>query len=447
MFAKLKPLFYYLQAKYVYKWLDRAAFEQWQEKRIIQHLAFVRKQSPFYRKLWSDRPLPEWRHFPLLDKNIMMTSFDQLNTAGIGKVEALAVAIHAENTRDFAPKIGNIIVGLSSGTSGNRGLFLISPQEQAQWAGTIMAKVLPGSLLQSEQIAFFLRANSNLYESVQRGRLKFTYYDLLVPLDQHIEKLNSTQPTLLIAPPSLLSMLAIAANQKKLEICPRKIISVAEVLDPLDRKRIEAAFQQTVHQIYQCTEGFLASSCRYGTLHLNEEYVHIEKEYLDEAQRKFVPIITDFTRSTQPIIRYRLNDVLTERETPCPCGSYFTAIETIEGRCDDLFILPAIEDEDTGVENSTKTVIVFPDFITRAIIYSSAEIEEYKAIQHANDRIEISYLLKKGFSRAQAEEHITQSLSELFQKLRCHMPQVSFSHYHFIPGSLKLRRVERRVVK
>jgi putative adenylate-forming enzyme len=445
MLAKLKPLFYYLRAKYLYKWSDRAAFEKWQERRIIRHLAFVRQHSPFYRGLWSDQPLSEWRQFILLDKSMMMANFDQLNTVGISKDEAFSMAIQAESSRDFAPKIGNITVGLSSGTSGNRGLFLVSQQEQAQWAGTIMAKVLPRSLLQSEHIAFFLRANSNLYESVQRGRLKFSYYDLLVPLDQHITKLNLTQPTLLIAPPSVLRLLAEAAKHNELDIHPRKIISVAEVLDPLDRKRIEAAFQQTVHQIYQCTEGFLASSCRYGTLHLNEEYAHIDKEYLDEALRKFVPIITDFTRCTQPIIRYRLNDVLTECESPCPCGSIFTAIETIEGRCDDVFIFPSTEDSVTGTNN--KNVIVFPDFITRAIINSSSEIEEYQVIQHANDRIEISYLLIEQSSRPQAEERIKQSLSELFQNLRCHMPQIAFSHYHFIPGIRKLRRVERRVVE
>ncbi|QGQ99649.1 adenylate cyclase [Paenibacillus psychroresistens] len=445
MLAKLKPLFYYLRAKYLYKWSDRASFEQWQERRILRHLAFVRQHSPFYRELWADQPLAEWRQFPLLDKGIMMENFDLLNTAGISKDEAFSVALHSETTRDFAPKIGNITVGLSSGTSGNRGLFLVSEQEQAQWAGTILAKVLPRSLLQTEHIAFFLRANSNLYQSVQRGRLKFSYYDLLIPIDQHIATLNQTLPTLLIAPPSVLSLLAEAANLKQLAIHPRKIISVAEVLDPLDRQRIEAAFEQTVHQIYQCTEGFLASSCHYGTLHLNEEYVHIEKAYLDEAQRKFVPIITDFTRFTQPIIRYRLNDILTEREGLCPCGSIFTAIETIEGRCDDLFIFPSTEDSVVGANG--KNVIVFPDFITRAILNSCAEIVEYQAIQHANDRIEICYLLKEGASRMQAEESMTQSLSELFQKLHCQMPEICFSHYHFIPGIRKLRRVERRVVQ
>lgn len=34
----------------------------------------------------------------------------------------------------------------------------------------------------------------------------------------------------------------------------------------------------------------------------------IEKEWLDET--RFVPIITDLMRTSQPIVRYRLDDVL-----------------------------------------------------------------------------------------------------------------------------------------
>ena len=56
-------------------------------------------------------------------------------------------------------------------------------------------------------------------------------------------------------------------------------------------------------------------------------------------EHRFSPVITDFTRKTQPIVRYRLDDVLVIRDTPCPCGDVQTAIERIEGRCDDQLLL------------------------------------------------------------------------------------------------------------
>lgn len=134
----------------------------------------------------------------------------------------------------------------------------------------------------------------------------------------------------------MLRMLGEAYAKGTLTVRPDKIISVAEVLDPLDRSVLEQTFGQTIHQAYQCTEGFLGASCRMGMLHLNEDVVHIEKEYIDPSTRRFVPIVTDFSRTSQPIVRYRLNDILTEAEGRCACGSPFTAIERIEGRCDDM---------------------------------------------------------------------------------------------------------------
>lgn len=62
-------------------------------------------------------------HSPIIDKEVMMEHFDTLNTVHISKKEAFHVAFEAEKTRNFSPTIRNITVGLSSGTSGNRGVF------------------------------------------------------------------------------------------------------------------------------------------------------------------------------------------------------------------------------------------------------------------------------------------------------------------------------------
>ena len=117
---------------------------------------------------------------------------------------------------------------------------------------------------------------------------------------------------------------------------PQKIISVAEVLEPQVKTRIEQRFGTPVHQIYQCTEGFLAHTCAHGNLHLNEDMVYIEKDWIDRESGRFAPIITDFNRKSQPVIRYRLDDVLISDDAPCPCGSAFARISAIEGRCDDI---------------------------------------------------------------------------------------------------------------
>lgn len=437
---------HYLRTLYLRKrFKARQDLQAWQEERILRHLSWVRDHSPFYRELWNNRPLEEWRQFPLISKGPMMENFDRLNTVGVSKKQAFDIALEAERSRSFQPRLeGRVTVGLSSGTSGNRGLFLVSEAETWAWAGTVLAKVLPGPLWSRERVAFFLRANSNLYESVGGARLTFLFFDLMAPLEAHLEALNQYRPTLLIGPPSLLRMLAEAANSGRLKEMgtPGKIVSAAEALDPMDKDWIETVFRQPVHQIYQCTEGFLAATCSHGTLHVNEDLVHIDKEELDGSSGRFVPIVTDFTRRTQPIIRYRLDDVLVERrrEAPCPCGSPYLTLERIEGRCDDLFYWPGA---DGG--NWEEPVPVYPDFITRAIIQASLDIVEYRAIQHTPGLIELSLRVRGEADPQSLREPILRELERLCGRLGCRLPKLHISRYDWAAQEgRKLRRVERR---
>ncbi|KAA8785337.1 AMP-binding protein [Paenibacillus amylolyticus] len=429
---------HYALARGLRRWRTRAQLEQWQERRIIRHVERIRARSPFYQKWWGGLNATEWRQFPQIDKTVMMQHFDTLNTVGITKEEALVLAGESEDTRNFKQSsIQGVTVGLSSGTSGNRGIFLVSNREQDAWTGTVLAKLLPGGLWKPAKIAFFLRANSNLYESVKRGKLQFQYFDLLEHVDVLVERMEEYQPTVWVAPPSMLRMLADAYIMGRLTHVPDKIIAVAEVLDPLDRNVLERVFGQTVHQVYQCTEGFLGATCEHGTIHLNEDIVYIEKEYLDPATRRFVPVITDFSRTSQPIIRYRLNDILTEAAERCACGSLFTAIERIEGRCDDtLYFSHKYEGE---------AVSVFPDFISRAVIAASPAIEHYRVVQRGSGILEVSMQVSEDTDQERAQAAVLQELGKLAGRLQCVLPEVQFVPYTFEAGITKMRRVERRL--
>ena len=361
MFKKLKIIKYYLGTKL---FSHKHELEKYQNKKLSKLLKNLK--SDFYPKSQN------LKDFPIINKKIFMENFDTINTLGIRQKDALNIALHAEESRDFSSKIGDVTVGLSSGTSGSRGVFLISEEESARWAGYILKRMLPKPLLQKHKIAFFLRANSNLYESVKSSIISFTFYDLLIPLQDHINLLNRTQPSILIAPAQVLRLLA---QSDELDIKPIKIISVAEVLEDDDKKIIEVRFSQPVHQVYQCTEGFLAHTCKDGNLHLNEDIVVIEKEWIDKESLRFVPIVTDLNRTTQPVIRYRLDDVLILNEEACSCGSAFTRIKSIEGRCDDILKMRTVKDEE---------YLLYPDFIRRAIISINAKINEYKVLKDKN---------------------------------------------------------------
>ncbi|SHE80739.1 putative adenylate-forming enzyme [Seinonella peptonophila] len=424
----------YLITKYRRQFPSREALEQWQKKQVHTFLQQIVPQSPFYAQLYDQHSLATWEELPIIDKEVMMEHFNQLNTKGIIREEAFQFALEAEKSRNFTTKLKQVTIGLSSGTSGNRGLFLVSDQEQIRWAAAMIAKVLTEPIWKKQQVALFLRANSNLYTSLQRGPIQFQFFDMIQPLTEHLVPLSDYQPTILIAPPSYLRFLAEEMIQGRLSIQPKKVISVAEVLEPLDQKVIEEAFQQTIHQIYQATEGFLGVTCEHGTIHLNEDLIAIQKEYLDEAKQRFSPIITDFSRTTQPILRYRLNDILTERSDSCPCGSPMLAVQKIEGRCDDILPFPT---------NNRNYRMIFPDFIRRALITASTDILEYLVIQHSPTQLEISIRTDSG-KADETSRAVVQAIRQLCHEQQCQIPDILFTPYRRTPSINKLRRVERR---
>ncbi|MHC1683985.1 MAG: F390 synthetase-related protein [Clostridiaceae bacterium] len=431
MIEKILILKNYAKYKYLLKFNNREELEKYQDKMINKHLKDVVDKSNFYRDLYKGYNLSELDKLPTINKQIMMDNFDQLNTIGINKEDAFTLAISSEECRDFKDKLKGITVGLSSGTSGHRGLFLASDHEKSIWAGAIFARMLPKGIFSKYKIAFFMRADSNLYQSVKSRNIQFQFFDMVVKIEDYIDKLDEFAPSILIAPPQVLIKLADLKEKNIIRINPIRIISIAEVLEKRDEEVIIKAFnKETIHQVYQCTEGFLAYTCKCGTLHINEDVVKIEKEYIDD--NRFIPIITDFTRKSQPIIRYRLNDILVEKKEKCKCGSVFTSIEKIEGREDDSFIFKA--------ENKDELVTVYPDFIRRCMLYSN-NISEYKVVQLNLDTIEVQINEVDNITK----DKIVEEFFKLSKMMAFELPKINFETIA-IEKNKKLRRVERKFI-
>lgn len=408
------------------RWLrplrTRRAVERRQRRLLRSHLRFLRQRSPYFREQLATRRFSE---LPLMDKSVMMSRFDEINTVGAGRDEALALAIDNERSRDFEADLGSNSVGLSSGTSGHRGLFVVSSAERDAWVGTVLARTLPRGSLLGHRIALFLRADNSLYESVGSRAVSFRYFDVYSDMDDNIARLQEYRPSILVAPPSVLRLIARAADAGAFDVVPQRVYSVAEVLEISDEQRIRKSLgQPLLHQLYQCTEGFLAHTCERGVIHLNEDNILVEREMLD-AER-FTPIITDLRRRAQPIVRYRLGDVLRERTRPCPCGSALTAIERIEGREGDTLVFRGLDGRD---------VPVFADVITRALLYADG-FDEYRVTQIGASRLQIALDTVDDRSRRRVEDEV----DALAHRLGCERPDLTFVEY-VRDGSVKLRRV------
>jgi len=430
---KLTIAWHFLRARNK-KFTQRKQLENWQAKQLKEYLDHQVIKASYYRD-YANKPLME---YPLMDKPGMMKTFSRRNTANIALETVMPIALQAENSRDFNPHWKNYTVGLSSGTSGQRGVFLVSKEERLRWAGILLAKTLPNKFLwqilkpwkPKLSIAFFLRANSNLYNTLNSARIGFSFYDLLKPMSQHIDELNQFQPQVLVAPASILQALAEAQTKGQLQINPQRIVNVAEVLELDTAKLIETVFNQQVHQIYQATEGFLAYSCEAGNLHLNETYIHIEKNWLDKEKTRFQPIITDFTRSTQIILRYQLNDILRVSNQVCSCGNIETCIEAIEGRSDEILWLPEKE--------SVELTPIYPDSMRRYMMLVEPELSEYKIIQRG---LKWHVSLKTEYDKYLCEANIEKRISEYCEQFALIKPELIFSDWQPEIKAAKRRRL------
>jgi putative adenylate-forming enzyme len=410
------------------RFTNRAALETYQQAQLDQMQKRLVRQSPYFAR-FAGTP---WSKWPLMDKQVMMRNFDSMNTAGLKLDRVLDTASQAEQSRSFSPTVDGYTVGLSSGTSGSRGVFVVGAREKNRWAGIMLAKALPRGLFAGERAALFLRANSNLYTAVRAPFLKFEFFDLLAVWEDHLERLERYNPTVIVAPAQVLRRLALEQQAGRIAITPARLLSAAEVLEQQDRELITSVFGPVLGEVYQATEGFLGVTCAHGKLHLNEEFIHVEPEWLDKEHRRFVPIVTDFSRETQPVVRYRLNDVLVASHEQCPCGSATRVISAIEGRCDDMLRLSA---------KDGSLVEVFADAISRVLLQSLPLEADYRLIQTGPSEL----LLEAGLSPDQ-QHSVTQALSAFLEQqgvtaplawtYRTNAPEVDFTR--------KRRRIVRQ---
>lgn len=421
----MTPLSIFLRSRYGVGSPDRASLSEYQHRGIRHLRKHIMPRSPYYAA-YANKPRSEW---PLMNKVHLMEHFTAINTAGITKENALDIALASERSRDFSPMIGEVAVGLSTGTSGQRGLFASNRRERSLWAVLMLGRFMP-SLLRRQRIAFFLRANNKLYERLSNPLVAFEFYDLLKPFERYLKQLNEQNPTVLIAPAQILGCLARAQLNQQITIAPLRVISVAEVLSPEDAFLIEQAFCTKVDQVYQCTEGVLGMTCRAGGFHLNEAHICIERDVIDAESGAFCPIITDLNRETLPIINYRLDDVLIPDKEPCTCGCTSLRLKRIEGRYDDILYW----DSDDGSPH-----LIPSDAIRQAIATAATGVLDYRAMQHGTGRLEI-WLETPQFEQACME--VGRNLEEQARIYKARMPMLSF-----YPGiDIQLAQKRRRVI-
>lgn len=382
--------------------------DHWSEERLRRHqhrrvarlLDYVRRASPYYRGL-----LPAGRvaldAVPPMTKAVMMEHFDEINTAGLRRDDLVEFRIGQERLgrTDLYP--GGYSVGLSSGTSGNKVLTVLSPRERAWYSALLWARSGVPRDLRQPRVLFALRTNNPAFTAVRGLGVALWYVDYFVPVRDLVGLINRERLNVLAGPPSLLVLLA--AERRAITSPLAAVVSYAEELDQPTRERLGEVFEAPVVEIYQGAEGMLGFTCPRGSLHLSEDLTLVELapagDEVGDARRV---IVTDLYRRTQPFLRYELNDLLEIGGRDCACGSAFRRIIRLHGRADSIFLLPGV---------AGGRVRLMPDYVRRSINQASPDVLEYQAIQHGLEDIELRLALAEGADRRAIEEKITANLA------------------------------------
>jgi phenylacetate-CoA ligase len=190
-------------------------------------------------------------------------------------------------------------------------------------------------------------------------QLELSVYDDGNPADSYLddtklramcERVRAFRPRVIDGYVSALRLLAqYVVDHHENGLTPHSVVTGGEVLDAPTRELLEAAFRCRVFDRYGGTEaGLLAHECGHDAehrLHVQADAVLLEAVHGDErvpAGTRGELVVTSFHSRALPLVRYRIGDVarLEPEHARCVCGRGLPLLSHIEGRVNDLFLLP-----------------------------------------------------------------------------------------------------------
>lgn len=173
--------------------------------------------------------------------------------------------------------------------------------------------------------------------------------------------------------------LARFLEEMKLEVPPLKaVITSSEKLTDSMRETFQRMYQCKTFDSWSGLEACgLVSECEHGSLHISPDLGLIE--LLDEAGNPVKPgevgevVCTGFVNFDQPLIRYRIGDLMRLGDKACSCGRAMPVIKEIIGRV-----------EDTVVGKDGREMVRF-----HGIFINLPNLIEAQIIQHTLDMFEI----------------------------------------------------------
>jgi phenylacetate-CoA ligase len=325
-----------------------------QRDRLRALLARAIADSPFHagrlRGVDPDRfELADLARLPVMTKADMMENFDAATTDR--RLTRDLVERHlASSVTDPALLLGEYVVLVSGGSSGQRGLFVQKAEEYAEFAASVTrrpmaAAMASGGLPPEGLVIGMVGAGSPVHSSglacvtATRPPVRLMSAPASLPVAEIVRRLNAAQPPNLLAYAAKLAELAAEQRDGRLRLNLRSVSSFAEAISMPERIAVTEAFGVPVIDLFASTEGLVGHS-EPGETVLTFAGDTCIAECADDGGQP-VPdgvasskvLVTNLHNLTQPMIRYELTD----RFTPAGTSEGGALRASVEGRSDDLF--------------------------------------------------------------------------------------------------------------
>ncbi len=248
--------------------------------RLRQH-AYAR--SLFYKRFHAGQEEAPLHTLPVLTKTLLIEHFDEIVIdPGVRLQDVVRHLAMLQGDTRFRNRYW---ANATSGSTGQRGIFLFDRSEWVDFlASWVRGHAWTGHRLDPVGLRIALVASGAPWHMSARvgasfGRLVDALrLDAGQPIAELVANLNTFQPRMLLAYPSIAGTLAEEQVAGRLRIDPELIFTAAEVLTDQTREQVEGAWGKRLFDQYGATEsGGLAAECeQHKRLHLFEDRVVFE---------------------------------------------------------------------------------------------------------------------------------------------------------------------------
>lgn len=360
-----------------------------QTARLREHLAYVSKHSPAYRKLFAGIKL-DFAAFEL-EQLVLLPYTEKKN---IESDPSSFLAVPREQAADIA---------LSSGTTGKPVTIFYTAKDLERLAyneeqSFEACGIGPGdmALLTCTMdrcfiagLAYFLGMRSRGVTVIRNGH---------GAIESHAEMIRNLRPTVIVGVPTFLRKLGLAMEkngQAPAKSGIQKLVCIGEPLRgprfeilgiTLELERLWNAKAFSTYASSETITAFCECSAQRGG-HLLPELAAVE--IIDE-QGKVLPagetgeiVLTPMAVEGMPLVRYKTGDISFLEDTPCSCGRFSPRLGPILGRKNQLMkvkgtslypqaVFSALE-EIPGVQNYFMEALDEGELSDRLIVHVSLE--------------------------------------------------------------------------